>query len=147
MRLPALWQKNVRSIFTPGDRDAILIRRHVMRSPVAGRNALKCSKTAEGSPGRAPRGPACDYLPCGSKDSPRYFRPGDRDAILCFYLASCGSPWHFGLYKILQRWTREHLDDFVECFEPVYTSQSLIAGANKQTSTIIVRCPVMYDVH
>ena len=34
----------------------------IMPSPVTGRNALKLSKTAEGSPGRAPRGPACDYV-------------------------------------------------------------------------------------
>ena len=34
-----------------------------MRSPVAVRNALKCSKTAEKSPGDALRRPVCDYLP------------------------------------------------------------------------------------
>ena len=37
----------------------------VMRLPVAGRNALKCSKTyCLGKPAdRAPRRPACDYIP------------------------------------------------------------------------------------
>ena len=36
---------------------------NAMRSPVAVRNALKCSKTAEGSLGCVPRGPMCDYIP------------------------------------------------------------------------------------
>ena len=37
----------------------------IMWSPVAGRNALKCSKTYRWGKAvsHAPRGPACDYIP------------------------------------------------------------------------------------
>ena len=44
---------------------------NALQSPVVGKNALKCSKTTEGNPDRAPRGPAYDYilyLPCGRED-------------------------------------------------------------------------------
>ena len=54
VRLPALWQKNVHNIFRLGDRDAIVFT--AMWSPVAGKNVLKCSKTAEGSPGHGKDG-------------------------------------------------------------------------------------------
>ena len=58
---------------------------NVMRSPIAGRNALKRSKTYHwGKPQAVLLGDrhATIYLSCGHEDSPRYFRPADRDAIL-----------------------------------------------------------------
>ena len=90
----------------------------VMWSPVTVRNTLKRSKTAEGSLGRALRGPGCDYLPCGCKDSPTYFRPGGQNAIL-FFIWRHADPLGISGCTKLQRWTQEHLDGLAECFAQV----------------------------
>ena len=88
----------------------------LMRSLIAVRNALKRSKTAEGSPGCAPRGTACDYLPCGREDSPSYFRLGDRDAAFYFFIRRHVNPLGILGCTKLQRWTRAHLGGLAECF-------------------------------
>ena len=95
---------------------------NALQSPIAGKNTLKCSKTTEGNPGSAPRGPAYDYIP--ALWPRRYIPPDilDQGTATPFYLLSfSGSVWHFGLYKILQTWTREHLDGLVEYFALVDT--------------------------
>ena len=57
-----------------------------MQSPVAGKNALKRSKTTEGSLRAVLLGDLCAaiYLSCGREGCPRYFTPGDQDTILFF---------------------------------------------------------------
>ena len=77
------------------------------QSPVTVRKALKHSKTLRGARAVLIEDRRVTiYLACGQEDSPKYFRPGDRDAILFFGVTHCETHCHFGLYKILQRWMR-----------------------------------------
>ena len=61
--------------FRTGTDTLFCIQRHAVSSHR--KECLNCSTTAEESPGCA-----TIYLPCGREDSPRHFRPGDRDTIL-----------------------------------------------------------------
>ena len=70
------------------------------------------------------------YLLCGREDSSRYFRLGGEEVILV-YMALCGSPQHFDLYK---RWTREHLAPNEE-----RAAEATIANRTKASALAMVR--------
>ena len=96
--LPALWQKNVQSIFKLRDQDAIINRHDAVSHHRKERLKTFQMYRWWGKPtGRAPRGLTCD-LCNGREDSPRYFRPADPDTIL-FLIWRHADPWHFVLSK------------------------------------------------